>query len=157
MEYLFYIQGVHAVRVELDSDGEWDEVERYDLEKRDFVSDWRMVKRINDDMDCQKVSPIRFWEYIALLNVNIKPKYEKYKFKRKEYEYFIQGIYAIRVKLDDKEKPVFCERYDHYEKGFIKYETVPNQLYEPLLCTKVSVTHFWKFIAKCKYNKFSLN
>jgi len=66
MKYLYYIQGVHAVRVSLEDDIIM-EVERYDKKRLGFVSDFKTLKRINDDMETQKVSLKEFWEYIAHL------------------------------------------------------------------------------------------
>ena len=155
MDYLYYIQGVHPVRVELDEDGDWDEVERYDRDKDDFVSDWRMSKRINDDMDCQKVSAIRFWEYIALIHAN-SPK-QKTTFERTDYDHYIQGVFAVRVRLDFEGKPLYSQVYDHFKHGFIEENKYLKRLDEPLYCTKVSIKHFWEFIAKYRYRQFSDN
>ncbi len=154
MEYLYYIQGVHPVRVELDEDGDWDEVERYDRDKGDFVSDWRMSKRINDDMDCQKVSAVTFWEYIALLHADQK---HENKPRRLDYNYYIQGVFAVRAKLDFEGNILYCQVYDHYKKGFIEENKYLNRLDEPFYCTKVSIEHFWTFIAKYPYRSLSEN
>lgn len=157
MKYLYYIQGVHPVRVELDEDGEWDEVDRYDRDKRDFVSDWRMVKRINDDMDCQKVSVIAFWEYIALIRANSPSCDNEAKNKRAEYDHYIQGAFAVRVRLDFEGRPLYSQVYDHYKFGFMDENKYMKRLHEPFYCTKVSMTHFWEFIAKNRCRKFSEN
>ena len=45
--------------MELDRQGKWDEVERYDLSKQDFVSDWRMAKLIEKE-HFKKVNAINF-------------------------------------------------------------------------------------------------
>lgn len=66
MKYLYYIQGIHAVRVSMEY-GTVMEVERYDKKRLGFVSDFKILKRINDDMDTQKISLREFWEYVAHL------------------------------------------------------------------------------------------
>ena len=66
MKYLYYIQGVHAVRVFM-IDEMIMGVERYDKKRPGFVSDFKILKRINDDMDTKKISVKEFWEYIAHL------------------------------------------------------------------------------------------
>lgn len=65
MEYIFYIQGIHAVRVGLE-DGIIETVERFDFSMGDFVSDFKLINRINDNLDCKKVSEKEFCQYIML-------------------------------------------------------------------------------------------
>ena len=43
------------------------DVERYDRVHLRFVSDFKMLGRINDDMDTQKLSLKEFWELVAQL------------------------------------------------------------------------------------------
>lgn len=64
MERLYYIQGIHPVCVIKDEEGILDAVERYDFEKKCFVTDWKMVMRIENDLDCQKIEESEFWDYI---------------------------------------------------------------------------------------------
>ncbi len=66
MKYLYYIQGVYAVRVFM-IDEMIMGVERYDKKRLGFVNDFKILKRINDDMDTQKISLKEFWEYVAHL------------------------------------------------------------------------------------------
>lgn len=66
MKHLYYRQGIHAVRVKMDY-GIIMDVERYDRTHLLFVSDFKMLGRINDDMDTQKLSLKEFWELVAQL------------------------------------------------------------------------------------------
>lgn len=157
MEYLFYIQGVHAVRVELDQNGKWGDVEYYDIGKERFVSDWRMVHLIKGSKDCKKVNALRFWEHIATIN------YERVRIgidpvsKHKDFRYFIQDGFAVRAKYDHLTKRFSCERYNPYGNGFEKNDRLLKNLYNTDFCTEISLRNFWAFIAKTKYNMFSVN
>ncbi len=156
MGYVYYIQGVHSVRVELDRQGKWDDVERYDLSKQDFVSDWRMAKLIEKE-HFKKVNAINFWEHIAInsyenVKLNIDPS-----LNRRDFQYFITQGFAVRLRHDYRNKRVTCERYDPYAHGFVKRWVLIAEIFNPELSTEVTCKSFWEFIAKSKYNVFSAN
>lgn len=156
MGYLYYIQGVHSVRVELDRQGKTNDVERYDIAKQDFVSDWRMLKFMEKE-HFKEVNAIHFWANIATNNyeqvkLNIDPS-----LNRKDFQYFITQGFAVRLRHNYRDKRVTCERYDPYGKGFVKNWVLLAEIFNPDLSTEVTCKTFWEFIAKSKYNVFSAN
>lgn len=43
----------------------FESVERWDREKRRFVSDYQMLNRISEDTESERLDIRRFWKYIA--------------------------------------------------------------------------------------------
>ena len=68
MEYRYYIQGVHPMRLGIENDILL-ECKRYDFYKDEFVSDFLKMYRIEEDLDCKKVSEKAFWEYVFIWKV----------------------------------------------------------------------------------------
>lgn len=64
METYYYIQGIHPVRIIMDEDMTIESCHRFDFETGELLMDMSMVMRVENDLDCQRISEYKFWEYI---------------------------------------------------------------------------------------------
>lgn len=68
MRNRYYLQSVHAVRI-IEEEERLVSCERYDRDKKCFVSDLRKLQLINDDIEIQKVKARAFWQYVASIRL----------------------------------------------------------------------------------------